>query len=255
MKRSIFFREQSSKMYSSFTFAASMVIAETPYSILSAVCFFLPLYFMPGFQTEPSRAGYQFFMVLITELFAVTMGQCLAALTPSTFISSQFDPFIIITFALFCGVTIPAPRMPRFWHAWLYQLDPFTRLIGGMVTTALHEVPVVCRPGELNRFAAPAGQSCGDYMGRFFDNGGAGYLVNNATEACEYCAYKVGDQFYGPLAMNFDHRWRDMGIFLAFVGSNLFILFMAVSTILTFTSETVCLLTSSQSRFLNFNRR
>ena len=229
IKRSIFFRESSSKMYSPFTFAASMVLAEIPYTILCAVCFFLPLYYMPGFQTESSRAGYQFFIILITEMFSITLAQGLAALTPSTFISSQFDPFLMITFALFCGVTIPAPQMPGFWRAWLFQLDPFTRLIGGMVSTALHELPVVCSAAELNRFSAPDGMSCGEYMQPFFDNGGLGYIVDNATSACEYCAYKVGDQFYEPLLISFDTRWRDLGIFLAFVGSNLIILFTAVS--------------------------
>ncbi|TPX15449.1 uncharacterized protein E0L32_004429 [Thyridium curvatum] len=235
IKRSIFFRESSSKMYSPFTFAVSMVLAEMPYSLLCAVCFFLPLYYMPGFQHESSRAGYQFFIVLITELFSVTLGQGLAALTPSTFISSQFDPFIMITFALFCGVTIPSVQMPKFWRSWLFQLDPFTRLIAGMVTTALHQLPVICQPQELNRFVAPAGTTCGEYMAPFFDRGGAGYLVDNSTSDCAYCAYIVGDQFYEPLGFSFDNRWRDLGIFLCFVASNIIIIFTA-------------------SRFLNFNR-
>lgn len=229
IKRAIFFRESLSKMYSPFTFAASMVIAEMPYSILCAVAFFLPLYYMPGFQTESSRAGYQFLMVLITELFSVTLGQCLSALTPSAFISSQFDPFIMITFALFCGVTIPSTAMPKFWRSWLFQLDPFTRLIGGMVVTALHELPVVCAPEELNSFQAPDGMSCGKYMEPFFDNGGRGYIVNNDTSNCDYCAFSVGDQFYVPLGFSYDNRWRDLGIFIAFLGSNLVILFLAVS--------------------------
>lgn len=228
VQRSIFFREQSSKMYSSFTFATSMVIAEMPYSILCAVCFFLPIYYMPGFQTESSRAGYQFFMILITELFSVTLGQCLSALTPSLFVSSQFDPFVVITFGMFCGVTIPAPQMPRFWHAWLYQLDPFTRLISGMVTTALHGLPVRCAENELNSFTAPDGQTCGQYMESYFSRGGIGYIVDNSTSACQYCAYKVGDQYYEALGMSFEHRWRELGIFLAFVGSNLIILILAV---------------------------
>ncbi|KAK5661892.1 hypothetical protein OQA88_10001 [Cercophora sp. LCS_1] len=234
--RALFFREQSSKMYSSFVFAASQVIAEMPYSLLCAVGFFLPIYYMPGLQTESSRAGYQFLIVLITEVFSVTMGQALSALTPSLFISSQFDPFIMITFALFCGVTIPMPQMPKFWRVWLYELDPFTRLISGMVVTALHQLPVVCGDTELNRFTAPEGMSCGEYMGPFFERGGRGYLVRNETSSCEYCAFKVGDQFYEPLGMSFGERWRDLGIFLAFVGSNLVILFTA-------------------SRFLNYNRR
>ncbi|KAI1147010.1 ABC-2 type transporter [Nemania diffusa] len=236
IKRAIFFREQLSKMYSAFTFTLSMVIAELPYSILCSVLFFVLLYFIPGFQSEPSRAGYQYFMVLITELFAVSLGQLLAAISPSAFVSSQYDPFIVITFALFCGVTIPYPQMPGFWKAWLYQLDPFTRLISGTITTALHGLTVKCRSHELNNFVAPPGETCGSYMENFFSAGGSGYLVNNATSNCEYCAYSLGDQFYGAFEYTFNTRWRDLGIFIAFVASNTIILFAA-------------------TRFLNWNRR
>ena len=73
-------------------------------------------------------------------------------------------------------------------------------------------------------------------MADFFNNGGPGYIVNNATDVCQYCAYKVGDQFYEPLGYNFGNRWRDLGILAAFVGSNLILLFVG-------------------SRYLNFNRR
>lgn len=229
IKRAIFFREQSSKMYSSITFTASIIAAEAPYSIMCAVVFFLPLYYLPGFQADSTRAGYQFFMVLITEFFAVTLGQVLASISPSVFISSQYDPFIVITFVLFCGVTIPAPQMPHFWRAWLYELDPFTRLIGGAVTTALEGLYVRCQPAELNPFTAPDGQSCGDYMKPYFDAGGLGYIANNDTSACEYCAYDIGNQFYEPLGFEYANRWRDLGIFAAFVGSNVIILFLAVS--------------------------
>ncbi len=193
------------------------------------ICFFLPLYYIPGLQTESSRAGYQFFMVLITEIFSVTLGQALSALTPSLFISSQFDPFIMVVTGLFCGVTIPAPQMPAGYRTWLYQLNPFTRLISGMVVTALHDVPVRCRPEELNAFTAPSNTTCGEYMQPFFSRGGAGYLVNNATQDCQYCAYKVGDEFYGPLGLSFDQRWRDLGIYVCFIASNLIIVFVAVS--------------------------
>lgn len=229
MSRLIFYRESASKTYSQFAFAVSMVIAELPYSILCAVCFFLPLYYLPGFQYETSRAGYQFFMVLITELFAVTLGQMISAMTPNSFIASQLNPPLVIIFSLFCGVAIPKPQIPGFWRAWLYQLDPFTRLIGGMVSTELHNRPVVCTPGEYNHFQAPSNQTCGEYMQPFFERGGPGYLVNNSTQNCEYCAFKVGDQFYQPFGMNFDNRWRDLGIFAAFIASNLIILFAAVS--------------------------
>lgn len=175
-------------------------------------------------------------MILVVELFSVTLGQTIAALTPSSFISSLLNPFLVIVFALFCGVTIPKPQIPKFWRVWLYELVPFTRLIGGMVTTELHDRVVECAPMEFNRFAAPGGLSCGEYMADFFASGGPGYLKNNITRACEYCAYKVGDEFYQPFGFSFDYRWRDLGILAGFIGSNLIILFAA-------------------SRFLNFNRR
>lgn len=232
IKRALFFRESSSKMYSTTSFVAAIILAEMPYSVLCAVCFYLPLYFMPGFQTTPSRAGFQFFMVLITELFSVTLGQGLSALTPSPRVSTQFDPFITILFALFCGVTIPPSQMPEGWRSWLYQLDPFTRLIGACVTTALHGLKVVCKSSELNRFTAPNGTTCGDYMQPFFERGASGYLVSNSTQNCEYCEYGVGDEFYIPLGLSFDHRWRDLGIFLCFVGSNIIILFLGVCNFL-----------------------
>ena len=191
LSRLIFYRENAAKAYKQFPFAFALVCAEIPYSILCAVGFFLPLYYIPGFQSASTRAGYQFLMILITEIFSVTLGQMVAALTPSSFISALLNPFIIIIFALFCGVTIPEQQIPKFWRAWLYQLDPFTRLIGGMVVTELHDLPVVCTTGEYNSFPAPAGKTCGEYMKDFFASGRAGYLLENATDTCRYCAYKV----------------------------------------------------------------
>lgn len=81
-------------------------------------------------------------MVLITELFSVTLGQAVAALSPSVFIAASANPFLLVIvsrvswlntlpqltvsraaqFSLFCGVTIPAAAMPSFYSSWLYQL-------------------------------------------------------------------------------------------------------------------------------------
>ncbi|KAK5162685.1 hypothetical protein LTR04_003110 [Oleoguttula sp. CCFEE 6159] len=199
LSRLIFYRESAAKAYKQLPFALSMVLAEMPY---------------------------------------ITLAQTLSALTPSTFIAMLLNPFIIIIYALFCGVTIPKPQIPKFWRAWLYQLDPFTRLIGGMVVTELHGRQVQCAPNELNSFTAPPGQTCGTYMSAFFQGAmpGPGYITNNSTSDCSYCAYSVGDQFYEPLGFTFNNRWRDLGILAAFIGSNLVLLFVG-------------------SRYLNFNRR
>jgi ATP-binding cassette subfamily G (WHITE) protein 2 (SNQ2) len=164
---------------------------------------------------------------MIDEFFAVTLGQAIAALTPNAFIASLINPFIIILFSLFCGVTIPAPSMPAFWRAWMYQLDPFTRLIGGMMSTELHDLNVVCTPTELAIFNPPSGQSCGEYAGAFLQTA-IGYIANpNATANCGYCQYKLGDGYLSSLGFAWAYRWRDLGIFASFIGSNLIILALA----------------------------
>lgn len=68
-------REASSKMYSPVVFALSQLAAETPYSVLCSIVFFLLIYYPPGFNTDSNRAGYAFAMILLTEMFSVTMGR------------------------------------------------------------------------------------------------------------------------------------------------------------------------------------
>ena len=150
-----------------------------------------------------------------------------AALTPNAFIANLLNPPIMITFGLFCGVTIPRPSMPAFWGSWLNPLDPMTRLVSGMMSTELHLLPVQCATHELAIFDPPAGQSCFEYAGTFLKTA-LGYVANpNATESCEYCPYSVGDGYLATLGFSWDDRWKEVGIFAAFVGSNLIILALA----------------------------
>lgn len=44
-------------------------------------------------------------MILVTEFFAVTLGQAVGALSPSIFIAASLNPFLLVIFSLFLGVT------------------------------------------------------------------------------------------------------------------------------------------------------
>ena len=135
-------------------------------------------------------------MILVCELFSVTLGQMISALTPNSFFAALLNPFVIITFVLFCGVTIPKPNLPKFWCAWLYQLDPFTRLIGGMIAIELHDAIVASDPHEYNNFSIPDGQTCGGYVAKFMETA-LGYIRDlNATGSCDYSACSVEDEFF-----------------------------------------------------------
>jgi ATP-binding cassette subfamily G (WHITE) protein 2 (SNQ2) len=176
-----------------------------------------------------ASGGFQFLVILLTEFFAVTLAMAIQALTPNFFVASLLNPFILVLFTIMSGVMVPKPNMQAFWKSWMYQLDPFTRIIAPMSATALHNIPVVCAPDELNSFAIPTGTTCGEYAADFMSQA-PGYLVNTtATGLCNYCAFSKGDDFLEELGISFNDRGRDVGILGMFCVTNLIIVFVAVS--------------------------
>lgn len=83
-------------MYSPFVFALSQIVAETPYGILCAFAYWVLMWYPSGFPTASDRAGYAFLMILITEFYAVTLGQAIAALSPTAFIAGTINPFLLV---------------------------------------------------------------------------------------------------------------------------------------------------------------
>jgi len=102
--------------------------------------------------------GFQLLVILFMLLFGVTLGQMVAALSPSVQVNTRllvpfnliytdrgphvkvavlFNPFIALVLATFCGVTIPYPNLISFWRSWLYELNPYTRTLAAMVSTEL----------------------------------------------------------------------------------------------------------------------
>lgn len=166
-------------------------------------------------------------MILITEVFSVTLGQAVAALSPSIFIAALFNPFLLVIFSLFCGVTIPYPQLNVFWKNWLYWVNPFTWLISGMVATSLHDLPVRCAESELFTFTTPDGQTCGEYAGQFAEAMGA-YLVDpDVSGDCQYCQYSSGNSFLNVLDVKYSERGRNIGIYCVYIVSNIIIIILA----------------------------
>lgn len=227
MARMTFIRESSSKMYGSIVFAIGQLIAETPYSILCAIAFWIIWYYPIGFQYASSRAGYSLFMILVVEMWAVTLGQAVAALSPSFLVAAYINPFLLIITTLFCGVTVPYPQIPRFYRVWLYELNPLTRLVGGLVVNEFYELPIVCTDREYNLIVPPTGQTCEAYLAPFIAEVG-GYVNNpTATDSCQYCQYRTGSEFYGPLNLEYGNKWRDLGILIAFTIFNAIVTLIA----------------------------
>jgi len=92
-------------------------------------------------------------------------------------------------------------------------------LIGGLVANSLSGTTVTCAQSELNIFNPPVGQTCESFAGTFVKFSGT--LLNpDATSACEYCRYSVGDQYLQTVNMSFDDHWRNFGFMCVYVVFN-----------------------------------
>jgi len=224
MNRRTFIREASSRMYSPYVFAIGQLLGEVPYSVICAIIYWVmmvyPIHFGQG-SAGTNGTGFQLLVILITELFAVSLGQLIASITPSIQIAALFTPPVSIILSNMCGVTVPYPTLNKFLRDWLYPLDPFTRMVGSILATELHGLTITCKPEEFAVFNPPSGQTCVAWAGDFV-NAAGGYLDNpNDSAACRYCQYKVGDEFYLPLNIRYSHRWRDVGIYFCFFVFNI----------------------------------
>lgn len=230
LNRRVFIRESSSRIYSPYVFAIGQLIGEIPYSIICGVLYWALMVYPMGYghgSAGINGTGFQLLIIIFMLLFGVTLGQMVAALSPSVQVAVLFNPFIGLVLATFCGVTIPYPTMINFWRSWLYQLNPYTRTLAAMVSTELHGLIVKCKPDEFAVFDPPAGQNCSAWAQSFVDTF-KGYLDNPLdTEACRYCQFEIGDEFFVPLNISFSHRWRDAFILFAYFIFNLVITIVA----------------------------
>lgn len=127
----------------------------------------------------------------------------------------------------FCGIVVPYSQITPFWRYWLYWLDPFSYLVGGLLTQLLWDVDVKCSQGEITTIPLPAGSTCGEYMSAFLGEN-AGYVVDPASRAgCEYCPYKTGEEYARTFNLQAEgYGWRDLGITVLFCVSSYAMVFV-----------------------------
>ncbi|KAJ2254938.1 ATP-binding cassette transporter snq2 [Coemansia sp. RSA 451] len=151
----------------------------------------------------------------------MSLGQTIASISASESMAVMLTPVCTTVFALYCGILLPYSLLPSVWRYTLYWLSPYRYWLESIVSNELHSVPVRCRANELFVFDPPANTTCLEYAGEWVSQA-TGYLQNpEATLACNYCQFKVGNEYYKTLDWNFDNRWRNLGILFAFIAANI----------------------------------
>ncbi|KAJ5771410.1 uncharacterized protein N7511_003461 [Penicillium nucicola] len=221
-------REKKSKTYSWIAFIGAQTITEIPYLIICATLYFLCWYFTAGFPATPSVSGQIYLQMIFYEFLYTSIGQAIAAYAPNEYFAAVMNPVLIgAGLVSFCGVVVPYSAMQPFWRFWMYYLDPFTYLVGGLFGPVIWDVKVKCEASEFVKFTAPSGQTCGDYMADFLATQ-TGYLLDaNSTGSCSFCQYSQGADY----AKTFNIRekyytWRDIGITALFCLSSYALVFL-----------------------------
>ncbi|KAF9526334.1 pleiotropic drug resistance ABC transporter [Crepidotus variabilis] len=207
-------RERPSRIYSWTALITSQLIVELPWNILGSSLFFLTWYWTSKMPTD--RGGYAYLEIgILFPLYYTTIAQSFASMSPNAEVAAIIFGFLFSFVLTFNGVMQPFRQLG--WWKWMYHLSPFTYLVEGLVGEVVGRHPTTCSPVEFVNVNPPSGMTCGQYMSSYISMAG-GYLSDpKAMSDCRFCSTINTDQFLGPsFNIFYDHRWRNVGIFIAF---------------------------------------
>jgi len=219
-------REKPSRMYSWIVQPLASLCAEIPWNVISGTVYFLCFYFTvfyPEARYGAERGIYWWLMYMIFQLYFISFGQAVAAISPDATAASILFSSLFSFVLIFCGVFQPPAQLPYFWRSWMYPLSPFNYLIAGLLSNTVGNLPVECANNEYTIIQPTAG-TCQDYLGQYIQNSG-GYLANpNAAADCQFCQYRTGNEFLSTLQIQYGDKWRNLGIFIAYCIFNIALL-------------------------------
>ncbi|KAG9227093.1 hypothetical protein CCMSSC00406_0008293 [Pleurotus cornucopiae] len=211
-------RESASRMYSWAALLTAQILVEIPWNIFGSTLFYLCWYWTVGFDS--SRAGYTYLMFgVLFPCYVTTIALAVGSMAPSAEIAGLLFGFLFSFVITFNGVMQPFAHLG--WWRWMYHLSPYTYLIAGTLGQAVGHQDIVCSETEIAIVNPPSGNTCAQYFQSYIVNNG-GYLNNpDAASACQFCSTRTTDEYLErTFNIQYSHRWRDVGIFCAFIVFN-----------------------------------
>ncbi|KAG8755116.1 hypothetical protein FRC11_006250 [Ceratobasidium sp. 423] len=218
-------REKQSKMYSWAPMVTASILVELPYNIFGSALYYLCWYWTVGYTSVADRAGYTFMLLCVAfPLYYTTFSQAVAAMSPNVMIGGLLFSFFFSFTMNFNGVLQPYSQLIPFWK-WMYHLSPLTYLIEGLLVNGIGNMDLTCSAAEIQTIVPPSGQTCSSYMDKYISTAG-GYLLNpSASSDCQFCPQNTTNTYLASLNMSYSHRWRDVGIMIAFAAFNVFLVY------------------------------
>ena len=110
----------------------------------------------------------------------------------------------------------------------MYWINPFTYLLGGLVTAVIEDQPVVCKEEDLYFLSPPANETCGSYLSSWASSAQVQVLNPSTTENCRLCEYTTGNQYLEGFRLGAGESggiWGNWGIFVLFTFSSFFLVY------------------------------
>lgn len=120
-------REGPARTYGWVALCNASLLAEMPAIAVTGAVYFLLWYFLTGLPLG-QPASYTFLMVMVYEVFKMSFGLVVAALSPDLEFAGLVLVFLVTIFNWFNGVVVPYRQIQGFWRYWVScSLCPFSR--------------------------------------------------------------------------------------------------------------------------------
>ncbi|KAL8994873.1 MAG: hypothetical protein Q9169_005271 [Polycauliona sp. 2 TL-2023] len=222
-------RERLSHTYSWTAFMCSTILSEIPSQSVIALLMFASWYYPVGFFRHAGpessvRAVLMFLYVWSFCLFTSTFSHMMVAGIEDTGTAVNIAQLFYLLSLIFCGVLIRPDMLPGFW-SFMNRVSPLTYLLGGMTAVGLSGLELTCGTDEIMKISVPKGQICGPFLETYVKRMGGKLLNPEGDNMCNVCPLAVSDDALGLLGFAASHRWRDLGLTLAYVVFNIAVAF------------------------------
>ncbi|KAF4551718.1 ABC-2 type transporter-like protein 5 [Elsinoe fawcettii] len=214
-------RESPSSIFSPHLLPLSLLLTETLLSLLPGLLLYLTIFYPLGLHhtTSPSSTALFALLSLSYTTYLSTFSLTIALLVPSARLAREVSRTLWLLCLLFCGIPASAEMMPGFW-VFVYRASPLRYFAEGMGGAALGGREVRCAEGEVARFKAPEGATCGAYMARWVGEWGGYVLDPEGRGECGFCSVGKGEEVLRGYGMDAGRGWRDLGVVWGFIGVN-----------------------------------
>ncbi|KAF2963335.1 hypothetical protein GQX73_g10240 [Xylaria multiplex] len=200
--------------------AVSSMLCDLPYKVANTIVFNTSLYFLTNLRREP---GAFFFFLLFSFLTVLAMSMIFRTIASSSRTLSQAlvpAAILILDLVVFTGFIIPADYMLS-WCRWLNYVDPLAYAFESMMVNEFSGREFRCTE------IIPSPAISPEYAN-----------VNPANQVCSAVGSVAGSQVVNGdryLASAFQyyasHKWRNLGIVIAFMLFSLFTYMVAAELV------------------------